>query len=76
MVRFGVKFWSFSFLDEKHFYTVEFLNQQFDWKNKSINNEYLLRHSFLSFCLGNSTEESDDTVVTHVLPQPAAESQR
>ncbi|XP_068468684.1 lethal(2) giant larvae protein homolog SRO77 [Phaseolus vulgaris] len=25
---------------------------------------------------GNSTEESDDTVVTHVLPQPAAESQR
>jgi len=26
--------------------------------------------------LGNSTEESDDTVVTHVLPQPAAESQR
>ncbi|KAG4386607.1 hypothetical protein GLYMA_11G085900v4 [Glycine max] len=30
----------------------------------------------LSASYGNSTEESDDTVVTHVLPQPAAESQR
>jgi len=26
-------------------------------------------------CLGNS-EVSDDTVVTHILPQPAAESKR
>ncbi|XP_052725900.1 uncharacterized protein LOC108335436 isoform X3 [Vigna angularis] len=30
----------------------------------------------VSASYGNSTEESDDTVVTHVLPQPAAESQR
>ncbi|XP_022631545.1 uncharacterized protein LOC106776697 [Vigna radiata var. radiata] len=30
----------------------------------------------LSASYGNSTEESDDTVVTHVLPQPTAESQR
>ncbi|RDY11140.1 Syntaxin-binding protein 5, partial [Mucuna pruriens] len=30
----------------------------------------------LSASYGNSTEESDDTVVTHILPQPAAESQR
>ncbi|XP_020218072.1 uncharacterized protein LOC109801420 [Cajanus cajan] len=30
----------------------------------------------LSASCGNLTEESDDTVVTHILPQPAAESQR